>query len=108
MKRNDQEKQKKIARERIEILFQKAEETFPKHPDRANRYIQIARRIAMKLNLHLSKKQKRSFCKHCYSYLLSGSNALTRIRNGNVITYCKECKKYTRIPLPKNKSLISQ
>ena len=101
MKRNDQAKQKKIAKERIDILFQKAEETFSKHKERANRYIQIARRIAMKLNIRLSKEQKRSICKHCYSYLVSGNNAIIRIRNGNIITYCKECKKYSRIPLSK-------
>ena len=101
MKRNDQEKQKKIAKERIDILFKKTEETFQKHPSRANRYIQIARRIAMKLNIHLSKQQKKSICKHCYSYLISGNNATTRIRNGKIITYCKECKKYSRIPLVK-------
>ncbi|HIH15460.1 MAG: ribonuclease P protein subunit RPR2 [archaeon GW2011_AR17] len=97
-KRNDQAKQKKIAEERIEILFQKAEQAFP-NTKRANRYIDIARHIAMKLNIHMSKKQKRSFCKHCYTYLVSGVNAQTRIRNGNIIIYCKECKKYTRIPI---------
>ena len=102
-KRNDQEKIKKIANERIEILFKRAEETFAKNPERANRYIQIARRIAMKLNIRLNKQQKRSFCKHCYSYLVSGNNAITRIRNGNIITYCKICKKYTRIPLTKKR-----
>lgn len=114
-KSNDQVKQKKIAQERIELLFRQAEKAFPKHMQRANRYIQIARRIAMKLNIRLSKVQKRSFCKHCYSYLVQGKNALTRIRNGKIIIYCQVCKKYSRYPLKKstkksisNRSLINK
>ncbi|MBI5798272.1 ribonuclease P [Candidatus Woesearchaeota archaeon] len=95
------DKQKKIAKERIAILFQKAEETFPKDAARANRYGDLARRIAMKLNLHLSKEQKHKLCKHCYSFLQQGVNATTRIRDSKIITFCKTCKKYSRIPLTK-------
>ncbi|MSR86223.1 ribonuclease P [Candidatus Woesearchaeota archaeon] len=104
MKKNiDPEKQKKLAVERMEILFKKAEDVFTKNAERANRYIAIARRIAMKMNIRLTKIQKRHFCKHCYSFLLSGVNATNRTRNGKIITYCKVCKKYTRIPLTKRK-----
>ena len=99
--RKKQKKETKIAKERIEILLEKAEQVYQKNPERANRYIEIVRNIAMKLNIHLSTKQKRSFCKHCYSYLVPGSNALTRIHKGRIITYCKMCKKYTRIPFKK-------
>ena len=101
MKKRQEEKQQKIAKERIELLFEKAEQIFPENTKRADRYIEIARRIAMKTNLRLSKKQKQSFCKHCYTYIISGINATTRIHNGRIITYCKSCKKYTRIPLSK-------
>lgn len=100
-KSNDKEKQKKIARERVDILLQKAEEVFPKNTSRADRYVEIARAIAMKTNLQLSKIQKKKFCKHCYAFHQPGVNATTRIRNRKVITYCKLCKKYTRIPLTK-------
>lgn len=101
MKPYQEEKQHKIAKERVALLFEKAKQIFPKDAKRANRYVDITRRIAMKTNLRLTKVQKQSFCKHCYSYLVSGANAIKRIRNGNIITYCKVCKKYSRIPLPK-------
>lgn len=100
-KSNDLEKQKKIAKERIEILFEKATDVFTTNTERADRYIDIARRIAMKSNLRLSREQQKHFCKHCYSFLKSGVNSTTRIRQGRIITYCKVCKKYTRIPIKK-------
>ena len=107
MKKRQDEKLQKIAKERIELLFAKAEQVFPKNTERANRYIGIARRIAMKTNLRLTKAQKRSFCKHCYKYIVSGINAKIRIRNKKIITYCNSCKKYTRISLrSKTKSII--
>ena len=97
----DKEKQKKIAEERIKILFSEAKDIFPTNPKRANRYVEMARKVAMKVNLEMTKLQKRQFCKHCYSYLRSGVNATSRTRDAKLIIYCKECKKYTRIPLTK-------
>lgn len=96
-----EEKQNKIAIERINILFEKADQVFDKNKLRANRYVELARKIAMKVNLKLTKTQKRKFCKHCYSYLKPGVNSITRITNHKLVTYCKECKKYTRIILLK-------
>lgn len=96
---SEREKQKNVAKERMEILFHRAEGIFAKNPQRADRYIAIARRIAMKMNLRLTKTQKRTFCKHCYSFLRSGVNAQIRTRDRKIITYCKICKKYTRIPI---------
>ncbi|MAG77876.1 ribonuclease P [archaeon] len=98
MKTTKQEKQK-IARERIKILFQQAKDIFPKNPKRANRYIELARKVAMKTNLRLTKPQKRKFCSHCYQYLQTGTNARIRTRDKKLIIYCQTCKKYTRIPL---------
>ena len=94
-----EEKQNQIAHERINLLLEKADEVFDKNKERANRYIHLARKIAMKVNIKLNKTQKRKFCKHCYSYLKHGVNSTTRINNHKLITYCKECKKYTRIQL---------
>jgi ribonuclease P protein subunit RPR2 len=94
-----EEKQNKIARERIDILFEKASNS-----DRSKRYIELARKIAMKLNIKLTKQQKRKFCKHCYTYLKNGVNATTRTHNKKLIIFCEECKKYTRIPLLKKPS----
>lgn len=101
VKRN-KTKEKKIVRERIKILFSEASKIFSKNKERANRYVHIARKLAMKVNLSMPKVFRRQYCKHCYSYLKPGVNSTVRIRDSKVIIYCKECKKYTRIVLSKN------
>ena len=96
-------KQKEITKERIKTLFEQAEEQFPKNRSLANRYITLARKIAMKLRRQMPLEYKRRFCKHCYKYLQSGINTRIRTRDGKVIISCLECKKFTRIPIKKKK-----
>jgi ribonuclease P protein subunit RPR2 len=92
-------KQKEIARERIRILFTQAKEIFQEDAQRAHRYVEIARKIAMKAKVRIPREFKRQFCRHCYRFLMPSVNARIRTRKGKVIIYCKECKKFTRIPL---------
>ena len=96
--------QKKIAKERVKILFQQAEEVFSKNKSLANRYVTLARKVAMKVKLRMPVELKRKFCKHCYKFLMPGVNARVRTRDGKVIISCLECKKFTRIPVRKKKS----
>lgn len=93
-------KQKEIAIERIRILFKQAEEVFP-NKNLANRYVTLARKIAMKVKVRIPKQLKRRFCKHCYKYLQPGVNSRVRTQRGKVIISCFECKKFTRIPIKK-------
>ena len=88
----------KIALERIKILFNEADKAFKEHPERSHKYIKLARKIAMKVNLRIPSELKRKLCKHCYTYLKIGINARKRIRDKKIIYYCKNCKKFTRIP----------
>lgn len=94
-------KQKEIALQRIKALFQQAEEVFPKNKALADRYISLARKIAMKVHAQIPRELKRRMCKHCYSYLKPGVNARIRTRGGKVIISCLECKRFTRIPIRK-------
>ena len=94
-------KQKEISKERIKTLFQQAEEIFSKDKSLANRYVTLARKIAMKVRLRVPKELKRKYCKHCYKYLKPGVNARVRTRDGIVIISCFECKKFMRIPILK-------
>jgi len=94
-------KQKAIAQERIAILFQEATEVFSKNHSLSHRYVTLARKLAMKFKTKIPLEFKRRFCKHCYKYLMPGTNARIRTRDGKLIIYCQECKKYTRIPLKK-------
>jgi len=92
-------RQKEIAKERIEILFKLAEKVFPENKSLANRYVTLARKIAMRVKVRIPLELKRKFCKHCYGFLKPGVNSRIRTREGKVIISCLECNRFTRIPL---------
>lgn len=91
--------QQEIAQERIQSLFQQAENRFSTHRDLSHRYVSLARKIAMKVKTQIPKELKRKYCAHCYKFLMPGVNSRIRTRNGKIIISCFECKKFTRIPL---------
>jgi ribonuclease P protein subunit RPR2 len=88
---------KKIARERIEILFKQAGRAFCDHPERSNRYVELARRIAMRQRIRMDLEFRRRFCHHCYAFLVPGKNMRVRVHRGNVVITCHACNKKTRI-----------
>ncbi len=99
MKRKHKQKSKsnrKIALERVKILFKQAKDAFKKDPKLAHRYVHLARKIAMKFKVKIPKELKRKFCKHCYKYLVPNKNCRVRVHNGHIVYYCLECKKYMR------------
>jgi ribonuclease P protein subunit RPR2 len=87
---------KKIARERIGVLFGQAQLAFSIHPERSNRYVDIARRIAMRQRIRIDLEFRRQYCHHCYSLLVPGKNMRVRVHRGNVVVTCHSCKKKTR------------
>jgi len=95
--------QRRIALERINILFEQAKKAFKKDPKLSDRYVDLARKIAMKYKVRIPSHLKRQFCKHCYKFLVPSVNARIRIRKGKVVYYCLNCKKYMRIPYRKRK-----
>ncbi len=97
-------KQKEIAKEHITELFTQAQETFGSSPQLSDRYVEIARKIAMKFRMRMPKEYKRQFCTHCYKYLMPGKNSRVRVQKGKVIILCQECKKFTRIPIKPRKN----
>ena len=97
------QKQKEIAKERIKILFKEARKVFKKDKKLADRYVKLARELAMKYKVRIPSELKRQFCKHCYSYLMPSVNCRVRTREGKVVYYCMECKKYMRFPYIKEK-----
>ncbi len=94
---------KEIAKERIEILFEEAEKAFKKHPERSNRYVELARKIGMKAKVKIPRELKREFCKHCDKYLKAGVNLKVRNHKGRIIYECKECGKFMRFLIKKKK-----
>jgi ribonuclease P protein subunit RPR2 len=95
------DKIQKIARERIEKLFEMAKK---EKNGRSKRYIQLARRIAEKHNVSLSKKMKMCFCKKCNT-LFNSKTMRVRIQKKDMrITYtCLVCGNVQRWPYVKEK-----
>ena len=95
MKNHPTKKQlKEVVLRRINILFKEAQKT----PNKANRYVQLARKLAMKINLRVPKEYKRKYCKHCYTYFHQG-NYRVRTKQRYVIYTCFTCKKYAKFKI---------
>jgi ribonuclease P protein subunit RPR2 len=88
----------KIAKERIDILFDEAEKMVKKDKKLANRYVELARKIGMRYNVRIPSEKKRRFCKHCYAYLKPGITSHTKVDKGVVKITCLACRKKTNIP----------
>ena len=93
---------KEIAKQRIQILFQKARTIFHDNPQLSSRYITTARKIAMAARLPLPTVYKRQICKKCNTLLVQGENCRVRIRQKrepHVVITCLNCSSKIRIPL---------
>jgi ribonuclease P protein subunit RPR2 len=80
-----------IAKERISILFERADEEFKDNPDLSDRYVNLARKMSMKANIPIPRDLKKKFCKSCYSYLKPGSNLKVRLHRSTLIYTCGKC-----------------
>ncbi|MBW2991437.1 ribonuclease P [Candidatus Woesearchaeota archaeon] len=89
-------KQRKLALQRIEHLFKEAGKAFKSNPKLSNRYVQLARKIAMKYKVKIRSPLRKRFCKHCYRYIKPGVNCRVRLGQKQVIYFCHECKKFMR------------
>ncbi len=97
---------KQIARQRIQVLFQQAKNVYRNNPELSNRYVAIARKIAMAAKMPLPRQYKRQICKKCKILLVQGDNCRVRIRQKretHVVITCLSCGNKTRIPLKKKK-----
>ena len=95
---------KKIARERIAVLFSLAKAAFATYPERSNRYVDLARRIAMRQRIRIERRFRREFCRRCSSFLVPGSTSRVRVHGGNVVVTCLCCKKRRRYPVGRDKN----
>ncbi|MCQ1538038.1 ribonuclease P [Methanocalculus taiwanensis] len=92
---------KKIARERIDILFHYARLWAGEDRKRSRSCILLARRIAMKQRIRIPKRYRRQFCSNCTIFLVPGSNSRVRIQHGKVIVTCLDCGHTMRYPVVK-------
>ena len=89
--------QQKIAKERIDILFDLAEKNLNKNLKRSQRYVELARKIGTRYNIRFSKETKRKFCKKC-NMLLKGTKAKVRTEEKALIIKCLNCNSIYTYP----------
>jgi ribonuclease P protein subunit RPR2 len=97
---------KKIALERVTALFQLARENIHERPDLAQRYVEVAGKIAMRTRLHLPMEYRLQVCRHCKRFILPGVGARIRVqprRSPHVVVTCLYCGGTTRILLERKK-----
>jgi len=93
-----------IARQRVQTLFGLARETLGQDPLLAQRYVDIARRIAMAAKIRLPRQYRSQICRHCKGFMMPGASCRVRVRQlrePHVAITCLKCGKQTRIPLSK-------
>ncbi len=98
-KRRHRGMERRIAIERMTTLFRLAEtEALQRHPERARRYVELARKLGMRYNVRVPAPFKRSFCKECLAFLLPSVNARIRVGNGRLVVTCTSCGAVQRHP----------
>ena len=90
-----------IAKERMDILFTRAEMEFITHPERSNRYVELALKLSTKYNTEIPEKWSRRYCKNCKCFLSPGRNCTVRLVNSEVNIFCGECDHVMKIPYHK-------
>ena len=95
----------KIAKERIEILFNSAEKALQEEKENySKRYISLARKIGSKSRTRLPLGYKKKFCKVCNIFWIPGKTLRVRLqrKEKKLIYTCLSCGAIKRYPLIKN------
>ncbi len=97
-RRKDPHKIRDLALQRMERLFSLAASEHGLHPDRSDRYVQIARQISTRTRVRMPRHLKRLLCKGCGCYL-SASGTRVRMHQGVHTSTCLRCGKQSRRPV---------
>lgn len=104
-KRRKKKLERRIARERIRILFDLAEkEALKGEARRSSRYVQLARRIGMRYNTPLPPHLKRRFCRRCGTFLLPSVSSRVRLQKSRITITCQKCGHIMRMPYSRERS----
>ena len=102
---------KKLARERINFLFNLANNIFPQNKKLANRYVDLARRYAKRAKLKIPIIWRNRICHNCKNYIYPGLNSRIRLQSrkgkaSHISITCFECKHITRHYIKKRRNII--
>ncbi len=105
MKRSKPSWQRDIALERVNRLFELAGESHRAGSGMADRYVEIARKIAMHYKVGMPKNLRTRFCRKCGAFMVPGSTSTVRTRSSNkaVIIKCSRCGGVMRFPYGKRR-----
>jgi len=93
-------RRRELARERIRILLSEAFKTAVSEPERAQRYVKLASRIASKARVRIPRELRRRICRSCCTPLIPGVTARYRLRGVRRLTVtCLICGYTRRYPL---------
>jgi ribonuclease P protein subunit RPR2 len=101
-RKNNAAENKEIARQRIVMLFELASNEMDLHPERSDRYVEIARNISTRIRIRMPPHIKKMYCKYCGCYL-NATRCRVRLRDGIITTTCQKCGKQKRLPYKKEK-----
>ena len=91
---------KQVALQRVHILFNLAKECIKEDPALAQRYVHLARKIAMSTRLHLPREYRHLICRKCKNFIMPGVNCRVRIqktRSPHIVVTCFNCGECSRI-----------
>jgi ribonuclease P protein subunit RPR2 len=90
----------RIAHERIDDLFALADrESTTGHPELANRYVLLARKVGTRYNVRLRAEYRELYCRTCSAYWVEGRTVRTRLRPGGRTRTCLACGRERRTVL---------
>jgi ribonuclease P protein subunit RPR2 len=102
-RRKEAYRSREIARERIERLFQLAAQEQQLHPERSDRYVQLARAISTRVRVRIPRHLKMLICKGCRCYLPAWGSRV-RLREKVLTITCLRCGRQTRRPYRRRES----
>lgn len=80
----------------MERLFELAKANAETHPERSDRYVELALKIGMRHRVRPTREMKHMFCKSCRRYL-SSSQRMVRLRDGVLVIRCLRCGHISRM-----------
>jgi ribonuclease P protein subunit RPR2 len=92
---------KTLARERIQILWEKSREVAGERPELAKKWMQQARNIAQRARIKLPRHMSRRLCKNCGAFFVPSKNCRVRMRQNrekHLAVTCLECGAIRRFP----------
>lgn len=84
---------KRVASERIGILYRLAEKEVQLHPELSKEYVRTLRKISAHYKVRLPQEIKNGVCKKCNTFLLPGFNSKIRLASKKeyIVYMCMNC-----------------